>query len=149
MHGGRSIDVGDILVADGGHWRALSLAERGVGRNVLVIACCAGIVEVGLYMNDFFGPYQARHRRALYSGYTDVLEACCAPAKRDRLYFRKSPRFFKPEYVYLLFFGQIDPRVYQQHGIPKDRVCLYEDGTISGPECYSGAPCTESIWRTK
>ncbi len=134
MHGGRSIDgviFWSLTAAIGAHflWQ-----KRGVGRNVLVIACCAGIVEVGLYMNDFFGPYQARHRRALYSGYTDVLEACFRAAGKDEtVYISGSPlAFSKPEYVYLLFFGQIDPRVYQQHGIPKDRVCLY-DGTISRP----------------
>lgn len=134
MHSGRSIHGAifwGLTAVIGAHflWQ-----RRGTGRNVLLIACCVGIVEVGLYLRDFFGPFQERYRVGLYTGYTEALEDCFRVIGKDEtVYISGAPSALsKPGYVYILFFGKIDPRVYQQQGIPKERVRLY-DGTIPRP----------------
>lgn len=143
MHTGRSLH-GSIFwaltAAVGAHylWQ-----KKGLGRNLLVLSCGLGILEMGLYMRDYFGAYQLRSRGAYTAAYTEALEDCFRTVgTNETLYISESTYSlwklklsadFKPfMYVDVLFFGKIDPRYYQQHGIPKDRVCLY-DGTISKP----------------
>jgi hypothetical protein len=143
MHSGRSIHgviFWAITAAMGAHvlWRM-----GGIERTILVIACCVGMFEVVSYLNDYFGPYQVRSREAFDAAFTEVLEDCFHAAGKDETVYISSAavQFWKPAvnpefkptvYVDILFFSKINPRVYQQHGIPKDRVCLY-DGTISKP----------------
>jgi hypothetical protein len=143
MHSGRSIN-GVIFWAFTAVIGAHCLWEnRGAGRNVLILACCAGIVEIGLYMKDYFGVYPGRCRQAFSASFTETLERSFQNLDdSETLYISDSAfaplRFivdeeFKPWfYVTILFFGKIDPRVYQQIGIPKDKVCLYE-GVIHKP----------------
>jgi hypothetical protein len=117
--------------------------KRGIGRNLLIVMCCFGIVEAGAYLNDYFGPFQIRSRHAFNAPYTEALEDCFRTAGSNETIYISQSTFalwklivsqeFKPTvYVDILFFGRIEPRFYQQGGIPKDRVRLY-NGTISKP----------------
>ena len=142
-HSGRTINgviFWALTAAIGAHflWQ-----RRGIGRRILVVACCVGIVEVGLYMRDYFGHYPARSREAFDAAFTEALEDCFHAANKDETVYVSSAAvaFWKPTvtpdfkpvvYEDILFFGKIDPRAYQERGIPKDRVCFY-DGTISKP----------------
>jgi hypothetical protein len=117
--------------------------RRRGGRTLLLVASCAGVFEIGLYMKDFFGPYKIRSRYAFNAAYTEALETCFSALHSNETVHISDSTFalwkihvtpdFKPVvYIDILFFAKIDPRFYQQHGIPKDRVRLY-DGTISRP----------------
>ena len=117
--------------------------HRRSGRVLLLASCCAGVVETGLYMKDYFGPYQIRSRPAFSAPFIEALETCFRTVGSNETVHISDSTFalwrmhvtpdFKPVvYADILFFGKIDPRVYQQQGNPKDRVRLY-DGTISQP----------------
>jgi len=118
--------------------------KRDMGRKLLVLACLAGVIEVALYLKDYFGGYQIRSRVAFSAPFTESLEDCFRSLDTSNtLYISLSAvaplvgvnvnREFKPiTYEDILFFGKIDPREYQQSGIPGNRVRLYE-GTIDTP----------------
>jgi hypothetical protein len=144
LHSGRCVNgviFWALTAAIGAHflWQ-----KRDIGRKLLVIACCAGVVEVALYLKDYFGEYQIRSRVAFSAPFTEALEDCFrALDTSNTLYVSISAvaplvgvnvnRDFKPiTYEDILFFGKIDPRVYQQSGIPRNSVRLYE-GIIDTP----------------
>jgi 4-amino-4-deoxy-L-arabinose transferase-like glycosyltransferase len=143
MHSGRCVQgvIFWLLTAAIGAdflWR-----RRVLGRTVLLAACCAGLVETGWYMRDYFGPYQVRSRLQFQSNLVEVLQDCFrAVGDNKTLYISAStcapqninPGLdFKPYfYINLLFFGRIDPATYQHGGIPRSRVYPY-DGFISNP----------------
>jgi 4-amino-4-deoxy-L-arabinose transferase-like glycosyltransferase len=141
MHSGRSIDgviVWGLTAAVGADflWQ-----RRGMARGILVVACCAGSVEMGLYLRDYFGPYQIRSRGRFDAAFTEALEDCFRIAGPTETVYISKHTFilweiaaigadFKPEvYADILFFSKTDPRVYQRGGFSKERVSLY-DGTI-------------------
>jgi hypothetical protein len=143
MHSGRSVHgvvFWALTAAIGAHylWQ-----HRGLGRNILLISSCAGLIEMGLYLNDYFRAYPVRSRGAFNAAYTEALEECFVAVGKGQTVYISGSTFalwkmnvssdFNPYvYVDVLFFGKIDPRVYQQSGIPRDRVRLY-DGTIAKP----------------
>jgi len=118
--------------------------KRDIGRKLLVIACCAGVIEVAVYLKDYFSGYQIRSRVAFGAPFTEALEDCFRTLDTSNtLYVSISAvgplvgvnvnKEFKPmAYAHILFFGKIDPRVYQQSGIPRNRARLYE-GMIDTP----------------
>jgi hypothetical protein len=144
LHSGRCINgviFWALTAAIGAHflWQ-----KREIGRKLLVVACVAGVIEVTLYLKDYFGGYQIRSRVAFSAPFTESLEDCFRGLETSNtLYITLSAvaplvgvdvnREFKPiTYEDILFFGNIDPREYQQSGIPGNRVRLY-DGTINTP----------------
>lgn len=143
MHGARSINgviFWTFTAVTGAYflWQ-----KRGAARNLLILACCAGALEIGLYMKDYFGQYPLRCRAAFDADFTETLESCFRNLNDSETLYISGSAFaplphivdqdFKPWfYVSILFFGKIDPRIYQQIGIPKDRVCFYE-GVIHRP----------------
>jgi hypothetical protein len=119
---------------------------RPTGRNLLLVVCCLGLAEIGLYVKDYFGQYQVRSRNDFQAAFTEVLEDCFgALGPGETLYISVTAfaplklvpdKDFNPYYyVDILFFGRIDPRVYQHGGIPKDRVRPYE-GVIRNPGLF-------------
>lgn len=134
MHGNRSIH-GVIFWALAAVIGANSLWQsKGLGRKLLLLTCCVGAIEVSLYLRDFFGAYPARFAMRLYTGYTEALEMAFHEAGPDgTIYISGRPSALSnPDYIQILFFGRIDPRIYQAGGIPKNRVQLF-NGTISNP----------------
>jgi len=144
LHSGRCIDgviFWLLTAAIGAHflWQ-----KRDMGRKLLVVACFAGVIEMALYLKDYFGEYQIRSRGVFNAPFIEALEDCFrALDTSNTLYVSGSAvsplvdamvdKDFKPIiYADILFFGDIDPRVYQQSGIPKNRARLYE-GTIDTP----------------
>jgi hypothetical protein len=109
----------------------------------LVGACGLGLIEAALYLNDYFGPYQSRCREAFQSPFPEALKSCFARLGEGRtLYVSKSvgaPFGFVPTadfhpklYAHILFYGRIDPRMYQRRGLPPELVRMY-DGTNVSP----------------
>lgn len=143
MHSTRCFSgvIASLLLASVG---ARFLWERaGWGRKLLLVACCVGAAEVALYMHDYFGPYRLRSRNAFNAPFTEALKDSFLRLGRDETLYlsvtafaplrRVVTRTFRPyHYVDILFFGQIDPRLYQRGGIPPERVSPYE-GSVSGP----------------
>ena len=144
LHSGRCVNgviFWVLTAAIGAHflWQ-----KRDIGRKLLVIACCAGVIEVAVYLKDYFSGYQIRSRVAFGAPFTEALEDCFRTLDTSNtLYVSISAvgplvgvnvnRDFKPmAYAHILFFGKIDPRVYQQSGIPRNRARLYE-GMIDTP----------------
>ena len=121
LHSGRSISgvvFWGLTAAIGAHflWQM-----RGFARRLLIVACGAGVVEVGLYLTDYFGPYQVRSRGVLSAPFTEALEDCFrAVGTRGTLYVSRSAvspavrrpvnEDFKPLiYADILFFFFEDP----------------------------------------
>jgi hypothetical protein len=113
---------------------------------------------MALYLRDYFGEYQIRSRRPFSAPFTEALEdSFRALDKSDTLYISRravSPlvdcvvdKDFKPIiYADILFLGRIDPRVYQQSGIPRDRVRAY-GGKVDNPGLLlcAGVTLTQGI----
>jgi len=131
--------------------------HKHVGRKLLVVACAVGAMETSAYLADYFGAYQTRCREAFETQLTEALRYCFGNLKtNETLYISDSAisalpfnenfapsgsglsklevdQSFKPcVYAHILFFGRIDPRVYQRMGIPPERARLY-DGNIPEP----------------
>ena len=143
-HSGRSVNgviVWTLIAAIGAHflWQ-----KRDIGRKLLVVACAAGVMEVTLYLRDYFGEYPTRSYVAFSAPFTESLEDCFRVlSTTNTLYVSPNAIYpiypvmldsdFKPAaYADILFFGRIDPRIYQQSGIPKHRVHLCE-GKVDDP----------------
>ncbi len=158
LHSGRCINgvvFWAVTAAIGAHflWQ-----QRNIGRKLLVLACCGGVIEMALYLRDYFGEYQIRSRRSFSAPFTEALEdSFRALDKSDTLYISRravSPlvdcvvdKDFKPIiYADILFLGRIDPRVYQQSGIPRDRVRAY-GGKVDNPGLLlcAGVTLTQGI----
>jgi hypothetical protein len=117
--------------------------HRGPWRELLLVAACAGILEIALYMHDYFGAYQTRDPQALQTELTDALEYCFAHLDTNQVLYISASTYtpygavinteLKPLlYAHVLFLGRIDPRIYQQTGFPTYNVRLY-DGRVTEP----------------
>jgi 4-amino-4-deoxy-L-arabinose transferase-like glycosyltransferase len=143
-HSGRCVDgviIWALIAAIGAHflWQ-----KRDIGRKLLIVTCVAGVIEVALYLRDYFGEYQVRSYVAFSGPYVEALQDCfrvlgtgdtlyVSPNVCYPIYPVKLDRDFKPAaYADILFFGKIEPQVYQRSGIPRNRVRLYE-GKIDSP----------------
>ena len=115
--------------------RALWRLKR-VGRKLLVVICAAGFIEGGAYFTDYFGPYQTRCRKEFQTGFTEAIAYCFDRIDSHRVYYVSGSvgttcsvsldTDFKPfVYAYLLFYGRIDPRVYQHGGFSNTVVRPY------------------------
>jgi hypothetical protein len=120
--------------------------QKPLVRDLLIVVCVLGLMETALYARDYFGDYQLRGRNDFQAAFTEVLEDCFRALGPDQTLYISVTAFaplrvvpdkdFKPYYyVDILFFGRIDPRVYQQGGIPRDRVRPYE-GVIRSPGLF-------------
>ena len=89
------------------------------------------------YLRDHFGAYQTRDPQALQTELTDALEYCFAHLDTNQVLYISASTYtpygevvnakFKPQlYVYILFFGKIDPLIYQRTGLPTDTVRMYD-----------------------
>ncbi len=136
MHSGRCVNGAIFWMLTAAIGADFLWRQRGIGRTILLAACCVGLVEMGWYLNDYFGPYQARSRVAFSASLTEVLADCFRLlGTNETLYVSPtgcvvSPVLpdmsFKPlAYMNLLFFGKVDPRVYQKYGIPEERISPY------------------------
>ena len=127
MHSGRSINgvIPWLLIAAVGA-RAL-WQHRRLGRKLVVIACAAGLVESGLYLADYFGPYQARYESSFPTSFIRAAEYCFSQiGSNQTIYVSGSvgapfgviiDKDLKPLlYAYFLFYGRIDPLSYQREG---------------------------------
>jgi hypothetical protein len=143
MHSGRSINgaISWLLTAMlGAQWL---WQRRGPWRKLFLFTACAGALEIALYMHDYFGAYQGRNPQALQSELTEALQYCFAHLETNQTLYISASTYtpygavvgtdLKPQlYAYVLFFGRIDPPIYQRTGLPKERVRLY-DGQVSKP----------------
>ena len=136
MHGTRSLGgvIPWLLLAMVGAqalWR-----HRRMGRKPLVVICVAGLVESGMYIADYFGPYQTRCHVEFATGLTDSFKYCFSHiGKNQTLYVSGSvgvasegfidTNFKKFVYAYLLFYGKIDPWTYQHGGFSNTIVRPY------------------------
>ena len=149
MHSGRSINgvLSWLLTAMvGAQWL---WERRGPWRKILLITGCAGALEIALYMHDYFGPYQTRNPHALQTELTDVLEYCFAHLDTNQVLYISASTYtpygavvntdLKPQlYVCVLFFGKINPSVYQRGGLPRETVRMY-DGHAPKPGMLLGS----------
>jgi len=117
--------------------------RRGPWRKLLLFTACAGALEIALYMHDYFGAYQTRDPQALQTELTDALEYCFAHLDTNQVLYISASTYtpygavistdLKPQmYADVLFFGKIDPRIYQRTGFPTYNVRLY-DGHVPEP----------------
>jgi len=117
--------------------------RRGSWRVVLLLVACAGGFEIAGYLHDYFGAYQTRDPQAFQTELTEALEYCFTHLEANQVLYLSASTFnpygatvdsqLKPRfYASVLFFGNIDPRLYQQRGLPTDTVRLY-DGHPSTP----------------
>ena len=94
-------------------------------------------------MYDYFGAYQTRDPQALQTELTDALEYCFAHLDTNQVLYISASTYnpygaginteLKPNlYAHVLFFGKIDPRIYQRTGFPTYNVRLY-DGHVREP----------------
>ena len=115
----------------------------GPWRKLLFLTACTGALEIALYMRDYFGAYQTRDPEALQTELTDALEYCFGHLDTNQVLYISASTYtpygaivktdLKPRlYAFVLFFGKIDPRIYQRTGLPTDTVRLY-DGHAAGP----------------
>jgi 4-amino-4-deoxy-L-arabinose transferase-like glycosyltransferase len=115
--------------------------KRGTWRKLLLLMLCAGSVELALYLRNYFGPgYQSSCRSVFQSELADALKYCFHHLDDDQVLYISDSTFspygsivnaeLKPFlYAYVLFYGKIDPRKYQQTGFPMDTVRLYDNNT--------------------
>ena len=131
--------------------------ERQAGRLLLLLASVVVALESTVYLVDYFGDYQRRCRGAYETELTEALRYCFGNLRtNETLSISKSAisalalnqnfnppaaqlaqlevtEDFKPYiYAHILFFGRIDPLLYQQTGIPSARVRLV-DGSRPAP----------------
>jgi hypothetical protein len=143
MHSGRCIHGAIFWMLTAAIGARFLWRHRTVGRKLLIVAVCAGTIEAVLYFNDYFGPYQVRSRRAFDAAFTEALEdSFHALGPNKTLYISESAfapmnailsSHFRPiVYADVLFFGGIDPSLYQRGGFPTNRVVLY-NGTVPAP----------------
>ena len=122
--------------------------RRGPWRKLLFLTACAGTLEIGLYLRDYFGAYQTRDPQVFQTELTDAFEYCFAHLDTNQVLYISASTFnpygaivkadLKPQlYAYVLFFGKIDPRIYQRTGFPTDTVRLY-DGHAPRPGLLLG-----------
>ncbi|MGD1018102.1 MAG: hypothetical protein ABSA12_02160 [Verrucomicrobiia bacterium] len=134
-----------LLAMLGAQW----LWQRpGRWRKLLFLIACAGTLEIALYMRDYFGAYQTRDPQALQTELTDAFEYCFAHLETNQILYISASTYtpygaivnadLKPQlYVYVLFFGKIDPHIYQRTGLPTGTVRLY-DGHAPKPGLLLG-----------
>ncbi|MGA2138953.1 MAG: glycosyltransferase family 39 protein [Verrucomicrobiia bacterium] len=139
MHSMRSVNgvVFWILLAAVG---ARLLWQKGGGwRKLLLVILCAGSVEIALYLRTYFGSgYQSSCRSHFQGQLADALKYCFQHVGKGEVLYLSDSTFsphgsivnakLKPFlYSYVLFYGKIDPRKYQQTGFPMDTVQLYKN----------------------
>lgn len=113
--------------------------KRGTWRKLLLLMLCAGSVEIVLYLQNYFGPeYQSSCRDVQQGQLADALKYCFQHLSQNEVLYVSDSTFsphgwivnaeLKPFlYAYVLFYGKIDPRKYQQTGFPMDTVRLYDN----------------------
>ena len=136
MHGPRSAYATIfwvLLAVLGARW----LWRRGGSwRKLVLVTVCAGAVESALYLHNYFGAYQTQSRPSFNAELGESLEYCFQRLRDDQMLYISPSTFsfngaivdseLKPWlYMYVLFYGKIDPHKYQQKGLPPDRVQLY------------------------
>jgi hypothetical protein len=136
MHGPRSVYATIfwmLLAVFGARW----LWRRGgFWRMLLLVTACVGMVEIAVYLHHYFGVYQTQSRPAFNAELGESLEYCFQHLRNDEvLYISPSTFSFNGAivdsalrpwlYIYVLFYGRIDPHTYQKAGMPADRVRLY------------------------
>jgi hypothetical protein len=136
MHGPRSAYATIfwvLLAVLGARW----LWRRGGSwRKLLLVIVCAGGVEIVLYLHNYFGVYQTQCRPAFNAELGESLEYCFQHLQAGQVLYISPSTFsfngaivdseLKPWlYMYVLFYGKIDPHKYQQNGTPADQIQLY------------------------
>ena len=112
--------------------------RKGLWRKLLLLMIGAGTLEIGLYLHNYFGAYQARCRFAYQGELVEALKYCFHHLDDNQVLYISDSTFsphgsmvnaeLKPFlYAYVLFYGKIDPRKYQQTGFPMDTVRLYDN----------------------
>lgn len=139
MHSMRSINgvIFWVLLAAVG--ARLLWLKRRAWRKLLLVILCAGSVEVVLYLRTYFGSrYQSSCRTDFQGELAEALKYCFHHLGENQVLYISDSTFcphgplinaeLKPFlYAYVLFYGKIDPRKYQQTGFPMDPVRLYEN----------------------
>jgi hypothetical protein len=102
-------------------------------RRGLAVFGIFALVEVGEYLADYFGPYAQRSRPAFDAYLTESLEHACDQLRSDETLYISQSMFsrsvdedFRPIfYAHVLFFCKIPPAIYQERGLPPERVQRY------------------------
>jgi 4-amino-4-deoxy-L-arabinose transferase-like glycosyltransferase len=122
-----------LLAAVGARWL---WQQRRWGAKLLLPLAAIAVVEMSLYARDYFGPYSQRSRLWFQPGLSDALKFSFERlSSNETLYVSRSVGLpygitpdaqFKPLlYIHFLFYGKIDPQVYQRNGFPPDRIVPY------------------------
>ena len=103
---------------------------------LLAVMLFVAAYEIPSYMYRYFGRYQADSRPSFNATQVEAIEKALKFLGEDEtLYISKYIFFpedmqagFKPEfYTNILFLTKLKPAIYQKHGIPEDKVCLYKE----------------------
>lgn len=129
-----------MLAVIGARWLWL---KRGHWRSALLVLLGVWILQGGWYFRDYFSRYQQRSAGRYQEPLTRALTFCFSRLGADQVlyvsgsvYMPYGSQFnpsFKPFlYVHLLFYGKIDPHIYQREGVPREHVIPY-DVPVSKP----------------
>jgi 4-amino-4-deoxy-L-arabinose transferase-like glycosyltransferase len=123
-----------LLAAVGAQWL---WQKKVIWQKLLLVVLCAGTIEISLYVHSYFGQRYQDFCRPYFQGeLAEALKYCFQLLGKDeRLYISTSA--FSPHksiidaklkpflYAYVLFYGKIDPRQFQQAGLPES-IRLYD-----------------------
>ncbi|MBI4527424.1 MAG: glycosyltransferase family 39 protein [Deltaproteobacteria bacterium] len=113
-------------------WGAIKLREWLSDKRLLTAFFAAfAILEMGFFYIDYFHTYPIRARGWFNAGLPEAL-AVVFEQKRGEIYY--SPMAFRDEglavrqpYIQFLFFGKLDPAVYQKNGLAGFNIHAYRE----------------------
>ena len=96
-------------------------------KRITCLVLLLGAIEISLYFADYFTEYRIRAREWYSATFVESLATAFELLEdQDKLYlspssfFRRTDSKFKPyAYAHILFFGQVDPMIYQSQGMPE------------------------------
>ncbi len=108
------------------------------GKMILTILAMLGILEISLYMHDYFSDYIERSRSHFNATLSEALDYAFSRLPTTQT-LTISPsvvpfdlgKNFKPHlYAHLLFYSKLPPSVYQQCGIPEERISFSQNAEV-------------------
>lgn len=109
----------------------------------VIAILCFGLIEISSYFAGYFGEYTIKSRSSFVAHFAETVEFSFQNLGKDETLYVSNSVFhhpvnkeFKPVwYIYFLFYGKVDPALYQKAGIPNDYVRPYE-GKIDKPGIF-------------
>ncbi len=123
-----------LAMALGIEYASVIIKRRGFRFNLaLPIAALLG-VEAFFYFKNYFGEYAVLSRSSFNAPLVESIQKCFSEKKEGETLYVSSSAFhhpvdkdFKPVwYSHFLFFGKIDPAIYQKEGIPDAVISPYD-----------------------